>query len=168
MYKEVSLYLDSIKAKTTKSQDFVSYFMHKGDTKVKPIKQMDPIKSIDMVYLQPNIKTLSEETLKKFSIFTQKIYKLACKIQELNATDIRALDRYMADYNYAHIRHMMEEYLGTLSSLDFDMLTYELELIDKKYLNQSEIIRIALESLKRFLDHQNFMYHNEEDDEDDN
>ena len=157
------MYLNNIKAKPSESKDFLSYFMHKTPEHTVPTHT--PIQKIDMVYVKPNIKTLNEETLKKFSVFTQKTYKLACKIHELNSTDIRALDRYMSDYNYAHIRHMIEEYLSTLSTLDMDILTYELELIDKKYLNQTEIVRIALESLRRFLEHQNIIYDTKDEDE---
>ena len=175
MCEDVYTYLDSIKSSTTaKKQGFVSYFMQKDEIPTKKKKKDDgegkemkdnvlkkATKNTTAIYIKPVVKSLSEETLKKYADCTQKVYKMATKIHELNLTDIRHLDRFKADYNYAYLRHEIEKYLGELGDLDYDVLQTELMDMNNKYKNQSEIIRIALESLKRFLEHKNFMYYNE-------
>ena len=180
MCEDVYTYLDSIKSEHPKKQGFVSYFMEKdikpsvkkkksdSDDDVKEIKDASLLKkatkNTTAIYVKPGVKGLSEETLKKYSEHTTAIYKMATKIHELNLTDIRHLDRFKADYNYAYLRHEIEKYLGSLSDYDYDVLQRELMDMDSKYKNQTEIVRIGLESLKRFLEHKNFMYYNEEQD----
>lgn len=184
MCEDVYTYLDNIKSSShAKEHGFVSYFMTKDDTKPKKpkgegkTKKEEPklkgdsaiqlkkaTKDMTSVYVKPVVKSLTKETMKQYSKQTNDIYKMATKIHELNITDIRHLDRFKADYNYAYLRHEIEKYLGGLSDYDFDTLHRELMDIDQKYKNQTEIIRIALESLKRFLEHKNFMYYNEEED----
>ena len=174
MCEEVCTYLNNIKSVSSDSKGFVSYFMQKGQPAIhkpipaKPSSTKSVATNVSTVYIKPTIKTLSDETIKKFSQNTQKIYSLACKIHELNHTDIRALDKFMTDYNYAYLRHKIEELLGELSDYDFDRLNEELMEIDRKYKNQTDIIRIALESLRRFLEHQNFIFQSEEEESDNN
>ena len=177
MCEDVYTYLDSIKSSTTaKKQGFVSYFMQKDDTPKKKKKDdgegkeykdntvlKKATKGTTAIYVKPAAKSLSEETLKKYSDCTKNIYKMATKIHELNLTDIRNLDQFKADYNYAYLRHEIEKYLGSLKDVDYNILQEELMDMSTKYKNQNEIIRIALESLKRFMEHQNFMYYNEEE-----
>ena len=176
MCEDVYTYLENMKSSTTANkQGFVSYFMQKDEPPTKKKKKPEgegkemkdnallkkATKNTTAIYIKPVAKSLSEETLKKYADCTQKVYKMATKIHELNLTDIRHLDRFKADYNYAYLRHEIEKYLGELGDLDYDVLQTELMDMNTKYKNQAEIIRIALESLKRFLEHQNFTYYNE-------